>query len=1020
MSVTRIRTAVQTALSDNRITGPEAQKLIDAAKADTGFSEADKVELRGALSAFDGKFDPDARIAIQKALGLNAVTSGPAAPGPRQVTFIYDAGDKPLTNLQLNGSWDRGNGAFMERWPSTGIPMKPLGDGRWAATVSILDDGQKHDWQWGVTADGPSGKGQWAVMGEDNLKFAPTEGAQIDYAPTTFHKMGVHREGTNDIRWAVTAPNAKNVAVKVTKDDGTVQMVPMIKDNKNVWSAQLPDQFDALAGSQYVYSITDSKGNTVEKADPYARVMMGEQRGLSRSYFDSSSGAEVNPFASNKTDFMRFEIGNEASYDRAYVVLKKPDGTPMTKAEVLSTIGPLDPTLAQNIQKSRGVNDLGALTIEDDGRIRMQNEGGTWTAFLQNPDKLDGLRYELQIWSKDASGKLFLHDDKNRDNIFTDAERKASPNNDHFSDVITKDSGMTFRGSVIADTAFNWQNDAAPREKDPRKWVVYQMHVGSFFGTQMNSNRSTFDDILKRLDYLKGLGINTIEMLPVNEVEGNRDWGYMGANSLAIESAYGFEDSSGKWVTGTQALKVLIDEAHKRGLNVMNDVVYNHVGGNNNFLWNFDGPENEYFNWGDPSNPQLKNTPWGSMPAFDKPEVKQFYVDHAMAQLDELHFDGMRFDFTGPIKGDGGKAGADLLREINRQAHFFHPGTFTVAEQFDYDPWITRPAGPNEQGGGMDAQWYTEWQHRMVNDGTPFRPGIVQAAAHNWRTNMDDFMSMMTSPYGLESWRNALTIISNHDEVGNAQRTITVANANTPSNDPAQFARNAARFAAGIGLAAPGTPIFFQGEESQARNEFKWGNPSTWDMGWSWENLGNNWDWNQLTFNDDQRKVYDRLTQLPASQRQADPAYRALSGADKQVVDDLSGLSPADRQQAFIDIPRRQSVQFFREAIGLRHSSEAFDADASVKRIYTHNDNSVMAFERQKGNDDFIVVGSLNHQPFKGYGLDLPQGRWQEVFNSDASRFGGTNFGNGGATVNGGSASLNIPSAGYIVLKKVG
>ena len=92
-----------------------------------------------------------------------------------------------------------------------------------------------------------------------------------------------------------------------------------------------------------------------------------------------------------------------------------------------------------------------------------------------------------------------------------------------------------------------------------------------------------------------------------------------------------------------------------------------------------------------------------------------------------------------------------------------------------------------------------------------------------------------------------------------------------------------------------------------------------------------------------------------------------------------------------------------------------------MNRVYTHNDNSVMAFTRQKGNDQALVVGSLNHQSFDGYRMDLPPGKWQEVFNSDGSRYGGGNHGNFGATLDGGqSVPVNIPAGGYVVFKKVG
>jgi maltooligosyltrehalose trehalohydrolase len=946
------------------------------------------------------------------------------APVKRQVTFTYDAGPhKELSNLQLKGSWDA-NGKFDPSWNGgQSIPLKPLGDGKWAATVELSDDGQAHDFQWGVTADGPSGKGQWALMGEDNQHFnLGPDTKQQSYAPTTYHDMGVHRVGQQGASFKFWAPDAKDVSVKITDKNGKVERLPMTKGSDNVWSAADPKGWSRMQGKSYVYELTDSGGQKVEKTDPYSRVLQGEQRGLGRMYIDPASKKEGTPFTPNRTELMRFEIQDQPKATEAYLVLKDAAGKPMSKQALLDRLGTVDPSLVSGARNGK-FNDLWSENILPDGRIKMTGVDGSFSAVVNNPEKLAGLRYEMQAYSKDpATGKLALLGDGNKDGKLSTAEYKASNYNDPWSDLITTASGLDPRGGIVTETSkYDFKSDAVPREKDPAKWVVYQAHIGSFLGSGQNVHRSTFEDVMNKMDYFKSLGVNTIELLPVNEVEGNRDWGYMGVNSMAVESAYGFQDESGKWVTGDEAVKRFVDMAHSKGLNVMNDVVYNHVGGNYNDMWNLDGAENPYFNWSkDPSKMERRDTPWGPLPAYDNPKVKQFFVDHAVAQIEDYHFDGLRFDFTEPIKGNGGKDGWDFLREVNRQVHFYKPEAYTVAEQFDYDPVMTKPAerGPNG-GAGFNAQWYTEYQHRLVHDND--NPGIVQAAANGWRTNMDGFVDMMTNPRGVTGWRDALQIISNHDEVGNAQRTIDAAQPNGAKAElPPQWSRNAARFTAGIGLTGPGTPMFFQGDESMASNPFKWGTPNTWDSGWDWQKLGQKYDLPNVTFNDDQKGKYERLFNVPADQRANNAEYKGLNAADKAVFDDLAKMAPADRTKTMVDITRAQSFKFYQDAIALRHSSPAFDAGAQVNRIYTHNDNAVMAYERKSGNDDFIVVGSLNKNSFNGYGLTLPPGQWKEVLNSDGAAYGGNNVGNFGATINGGQTQLNIPAGGMIVLKKVG
>lgn len=983
-------------------TASTASTKASAARATDGFESTGKASRPG--------------VAAAQSLAAVATAAAPGQPVKKTMTFVYDAGPHSnLTDVKLKGSWDA-QGRFSNQWDTGSIPMRSLGNGKWEATVELQDDGLPRNWEWGVTVDGPSGNDQWAVMGEGNLKLDLSK-PSASYAPTTYHEMGSQKRG-DDISFKLWAPDARAVQVKVTDQQGNVQRIPMQKAENGDWAADVKGGWKELEGKSYVYEVVDSGGLTSDRPDPYARRMMGEQRGIDRLYVDPVKGREENRYFPGVTEMTRFTIDDEENAAGAYLVLKDADGKQLNREQLLARLGAGDAGLVDKVRGGK-FNDLWSKNVEADGRIKMANHDGAWTALVNNPEKLVGLRYEFQVMESDGKGGLKLRDDTNKDGAYSAAERQASGFNDPWSDLITADSGVSFRGSVITDpTSFQWKNDNVPRETDPSKWVVYQLHVGSFLGQGGNSNRSTFEDLTKKLDYFKELGVNTLEMLPTNEVEGSRNWGYLGVNSLASESSFGFEDETGKWVTGDEALKRFIDEAHGRGLNVISDVVYNHVHGDNNGLWNLGGAQNPYFNWAkEPGKFEQRDTPWGAVPAYHNPKVKQLFVDHAVQQISELKFDGLRFDFTEPIKGVGGKDGWEMLREINRQVHFVNPNTWTVAEQFDYDPSISRPAKADGTGGGFDAQWYTEFQHKLINDNS--KPGLIQAASRGQKTDMDAFVNLLTAPRGLDGWKHALSIISNHDEVGNAQRTMNTAEGNKPSDFPDQWSRDAARFAAGIGFASPGIPMFFQGDEFGAQNDFRWGNTSTWDSDWSWESLGKNWDWTKVTFNDAQKASYERLFTLSPQAREQDGAYKSLSAQDKQVFNHLAGLGGEQRTEAMLDITRKQQFQFYKDAIALRNSSPAFQADAEVNRVYTHNDDSVMAFTRKSGNEEYLIVGSLNHQNLDGYNMPLPPGNWKEMLNSDAGAYGGGNFGNFGATLNGGgNTKVNIPSAGYVVFKK--
>lgn len=992
--------------------------------------------------------------ALKTASILTTNPATPQNPVVRNVTFTFDAGNTPLTNLQLKGSFNKTTGEFDPNWGGgDAVPMKPLGDGRWQVTLPISDDGQVHKWQWGVVADGPAGKGQWAVMGENPLSFdvGPDAATTPSYAPTTYSRMGAHKQPNGDLSFQFWAPDAKAVNVKVVDQKGNLKRYTMKENADGTWSANVPNGFSKLEGMSYSYELTTSEGTKVDRPDPYATTMQGEQRGLSREFIDVRTGKEVTQYfvqpdlaaklaakygsydaapqaekdaamAASRAEFMRFEIDSDPKAAKADLVLTDASGHQLTKAELLAKLGgaidsKMDPSLATKLRGGT-YNDLWSQNVDADGTIHLTNEDGTFNTFVNNCPALEGLHYTFKTY--DQSGKLL--GDSNHDGKLSSTEAKGLADNDPWDNTIDSLSGITFRNSVITDdSTFQFKNDQVPRETDHRKWVIEQVHTESFFASPDDSRPGTLQDLTKKLQYFKDLGINTIELLPTNEVEGNRDWGYMGANSLATESALGFQNAHGQWVTGTEALKEFIDAAHGMGLNVMNDVVYNHVGGVDNGLWNLDGKNNPYFNWSTtPGQIVNKDTPWGAMPAYDNPKVSQFFVDHAVSQVTDLHFDGLRFDFTQPIKdpSQGGQAGWDLLRNINRQLHFYNPNVFTAAEQFDYDPNMTKPAQDNEQGGaGFDAQWYTQFQHTLVHDNG--NPSIIQQAVNGQQTNMDAFVNMLTNPRGISGWQNAVTIISDHDEVGNGQRTINVADSNAQGL-PSQWARNVDRFAAGMGFMSPGIPMFFQGDESMAQNTFQWGEPSTWGLGWDWQKTGQSWNWNQLTFNDQQKATYERLAGMQPQERTNDPAYKALSVADKQVCDDLCAMSPKDRADAELNIARKQTYEFYQDAIKLRQSNPAFDADAQVNRIYTHNDNSVLAFERKKGDSDFIVVGSLNKNSQQGYQVPLPPGQWKEVFNSDGAKYGGGNVGNFGATLTGGNTPMNLPAGGYIVLQKVG
>lgn len=947
----------------------------------------------------------------------------------KKVTFIYDPdGRKNLKNLTLVGSWDKNTGYYRNDWKDSAVPMVKDKKGRWIATLDLVDD-SPHNWRWDVLADGPYGKQKRATFEETCLALK-LEGEKpvAEYAPTTYTRMGATKDEEN-INFKYWAPYARNVRVKIwDKDSENEEFVQLKKDPKtNMWSGGIENGWEKCDGKIYAYEVTTSEGKSQLRPDPYARFRQGQQRGIGEIYLDPQSGIEKHKFWKDWVRMLRFEVQGQENADKVLLKISDENGNQLNKEQLKGRIGEGRPDLVEKFHEGE-FNDHWIKNVTDSGDISLVKQGGAWASIIDNPDALIGLGYKFEVMVKDKDGNLRTIGDLNNDGQLSDDEVSKTHYNDPYGRKI-EDIGWE-RFGIIKDPSFDWKNDETPRmAEEKNKMVMYQMHVGSIFGDSKNVNRSTFEDVIDRLNYFKELGVNTIELLPTNSFEGSRDWGYIGTSSFANSDQYGFEDSDGKWVSGSDAVKRFSDAAHGLGFNVINDVVYNHWGGENNHMWEHDGKKNPYFDWDDPPPPKdendmtaflvkaVKNTDWGAMPAYNKDAVKQFIVDNAVAQLDEFHFDGLRFDFTHPIHAQGWGGGSDgwnMLRKINREVHFFHPKAITSAEEFPNTEALTEPAQQDGKGGaGFDTMWNTEYQHRLVHDGS--NPSILQQAAKGHKTDMDKFMSHLVFHPGFRDHMNSVTVISNHDEVGNADRTINVV-MDHQHRLPSQWERNAVRMSFGVGMLSPGIPIFFQGEESMAMNKFSWGRPSTWDVGWDWMKETKENDLVDVKMTGHRlEQIADRVNVMGEDLAKAD-----LGSEDRKVVDYLASKDPDDRQDAVQNVMRRQHHTFCREAIKLRQSSQAFDGDAEVKRVYTHNDNSVMAFSRKKGNDEFLVIGSLNRNNQGDYNIPMDGGKWKLVFNSDADAFGGNNYG-GKFDVNGDQgAKFDIPAGGMLVYKRVG
>ena len=207
--------------------------------------------------------------------------------------------------------------------------------------------------------------------------------------------------------------------------------------------------------------------------------------------------------------------------------------------------------------------------------------------------------------------------------------------------------GVHGPSQIVDPAAYSW-TDGGWKGLGLRDYILYELHVGTF------TQEGTFDAIISRLAYLKELGVTAIELMPVAQFPGTRNWGYDGVYPYAVQNSYG----------GPDGLKSLVNACHAKGIAVVLDVVYNHLGPEGNYLWDF-GP---YFT-------DRYRTPWGDAINFDGPysdEVRRYFIENALAWVTDYHIDALRID---AIHGIFDFSAKHFLQELGEAVH--RPGQRT-------------------------------------------------------------------------------------------------------------------------------------------------------------------------------------------------------------------------------------------------------------------------------------------------------------------------------------------------------
>ncbi len=352
-------------------------------------------------------------------------------------------------------------------------------------------------------------------------------------------------------------------------------------------------------------------------------------------------------------------------------------------------------------------------------------------------------------------------------------------------------SGVHGPSCIVDPASFRWSDQGWPGIllKD---LIIYELHTGTF------TWEGTFESVIPRLPYLRDLGITAIEIMPVAEVPGNRNWGYDGASLYAPQSSYG----------GPIALKRLVNACHELGLAVVLDVVYNHLGPEGNYLPEFA-----------PCFTDAHHTPWGKAINFDWPEsdgVRRFVIDNALYWLTEYHVDALRLDAIHGIYDFGARHILDELSEaFQNQARRLQRQAWLIAESDLEDVRIINPRAAG--GYALDAQWHDDFHHALYALLTGGREGFLMdfgAIADLSKSITDGFVfdwkyaRYRRRHFGSSSkdrpGQQFVGFIQNHDQIANTSRGKRLSTL-VPAGQQ--------KIAAVLTLCSPFLPLLFMGEE---------------------------------------------------------------------------------------------------------------------------------------------------------------------------------------------------------------
>lgn len=491
--------------------------------------------------------------------------------------------------------------------------------------------------------------------------------------------------------------------------------------------------------------------------------------------------------------------------------------------------------------------------------------------------------------------------------------------------------------SAVVQDSFSWQ-DQTWKGLALGDMIIYELHVGTF------TSARNFDGVISKLPYLKKLGVNAIELMPLSQFPGDRNWGYDGVFPFAVQNSYG----------GPEGLKKLVNAAHLSGIAVILDVVYNHQGPEGNYLGEY-GP---YFT-------DKYKTGWGQAVNFDDAwcdGVRNFYWQNALMWLDEFHVDGLRLDAVHAIWDFSANHFIERLSAEVKALEKSGGRKKVLIAEFDLNN--PRYILPPEKGGyGLDGQWIDEFHHALHSlitgevDGYYEDFGETEHLAKSLKDSYvytGQFSLHRKKLFGKEphgtTFDQFVVFMQNHDQVGNRMLGDRLSSSVNPEG---------LKLAAAAYLLSPGVPMLFMGEEYGERNPFQY----------------------FISHTD------KKLVEAVRKGRKQEFSYFKWQGEvpDPQSEKTFEQCMLSWSLETSTDAKRL--FDFYTHLIALRKNRRAFKGATRDTLQVLYAQDRIICYERRHSDDYVMAVLNFNQQS-KSFTLPVKQ-KLKVIFNSASGKWGG-------------------------------